>query len=156
MSCPFYWWNNHFACRKSGKDVNEDVYYKYCRGYDYRDCPIYKGQDSSSGGCYLTTACTEAMGLPDDCRELQVLRSFRDGYIKRLPNGNEEICEYYFVAPQIISVINETEALPRKVFEAMYRELVAPCVALIDDGELDSAYTRYKSYAEMLKCKYLS
>ena len=68
MSCPFYWYNHHYACRKSGKDVNEDTYYKYCRNYDYDDCPIYKGNDS--GGCFLTSACTEARGLPDDCREL--------------------------------------------------------------------------------------
>ena len=26
MSCPYYWWNNHYACRKSGKDVNDIVY----------------------------------------------------------------------------------------------------------------------------------
>ena len=26
MSCPHYWWNNHYACRKSGKDVNDIVY----------------------------------------------------------------------------------------------------------------------------------
>ena len=76
MSCPFYWYNHHYACRKSGKDVNEDTYDKYCRNYDYDDCPIYKGNDS--GGCFLTSACTEARGLPDDCHELTVLRSFRD------------------------------------------------------------------------------
>lgn len=28
MSCPFYWYNHHYACWKSGKDVNEDTYYK--------------------------------------------------------------------------------------------------------------------------------
>lgn len=72
MSCPFYWYNHHYACRKTGQDVNEDTYYKYCRNYDYDDCPIYKGNDS--GGCFLTSACTEARGLPDDCHELTVLR----------------------------------------------------------------------------------
>lgn len=39
MSCPFYWYNHHYACRKSGKDVNEDTYYKYCRNYDYETAP---------------------------------------------------------------------------------------------------------------------
>ncbi len=29
MSCPYYWWNHNYACRKTNKDVNEDVYYKY-------------------------------------------------------------------------------------------------------------------------------
>lgn len=27
MSCPFYWYNHHYACRKTGQDVNEDTYY---------------------------------------------------------------------------------------------------------------------------------
>ena len=85
MSCPFYWYNHHYACRKTGQDVNEDTYYKYCRNYDYDDCPIYKGNDS--GGCFLTSACTEARGLPDDCHELTVLRSFRDGYLRSQPEG---------------------------------------------------------------------
>ena len=92
MSCPFYWYNHHYACRKSGKDVNEDTYDKYCRNYDYDDCPIYKGNDS--GGCFLTSACTEARGLPDDCHELTVLRSFRDGYLRSQPEGEAEIAEY--------------------------------------------------------------
>ena len=39
MSCPYYWWNHNYACRKSKKDVDEDTYYKYCRNYDYDDCP---------------------------------------------------------------------------------------------------------------------
>lgn len=25
MSCPYYWYNYHYACRKTGKDVNEDI-----------------------------------------------------------------------------------------------------------------------------------
>ena len=29
MSCPYCWYNYHYACRKSGKDVNEDIYNKY-------------------------------------------------------------------------------------------------------------------------------
>lgn len=97
MSCPYYWYNQHFACRKTGKDVNEDTYYKYCRNYDYSDCPIYKGQDSS--GCFLTSACVEAKGLPDDCSELSVLRHFRDSYLAGIEEGKAEICEYYHVAP---------------------------------------------------------
>ena len=92
MSCPFYWYNHHYACRKTGQDVNEDTYYKYCRNYDYDDCPIYKGNDS--GGCFLTSACTEARGLPDDCHELTVLRAFRDGYLRSQPEGEAEIAEY--------------------------------------------------------------
>lgn len=34
MSCPYYWYDNHYACRKSGKDVNEDIYCKiFCENW---------------------------------------------------------------------------------------------------------------------------
>ena len=52
MSCPYYWYNSHYACRKTGKDVNEDIYYKYCFFNDTATTEIYTGQDTS--GCFLT------------------------------------------------------------------------------------------------------
>ena len=101
MSCPYYWWNNHYACRKSGKDVNEDTYGKYCKNYSYSDCPIYKGNDTS--GCFLTSACVEARGLPDDCYELRVLRNFRDSYLVKQDCGECEINHYYLFVDALCS-----------------------------------------------------
>lgn len=151
MSCPYYWYNNHYACRKSEKDVNEDIYYKYCRNYDYGDCPIYKGQDST--GCFLTSACVEAKGLPDDCHELTVLRSFRDGYLSSIPGGREEIAEYYFVAPRIVAAI-KSRANALAIFNSIYEELVYPCVEMIENGYNHEAYVRYMSYTKALQKKY--
>ena len=153
MSCPYYWYNNHYACKKSGKDVNEDIYYKYCRNYDYDDCPIYKGEDSS--GCFLTSACVEARGLPDDCHELTVLRQFRETYLRAQPSGAEEIAEYYFVAPQIVSAIKK-RADAHAIFGAIYEKLVAPCVAMIERGENEAAHQLYRQTVEELREMYLA
>ncbi len=154
MSCPFYWYNyNSYACKKSGKDVNSDIYYKYCRGYDYGDCPIYKGQDSS--GCFLTSACTEARGLPDDCHELAVLRRFRDGYLRSLPEGGAEIAEYYFVAPQIVSEIKK-RADSAAVFDTIYEKLVKPCVEMIERGDNEGAHRLYRNAVKRLQNGYLT
>jgi hypothetical protein len=152
MSCPYYWYNNHYACRKTGKDVNEDLYYKYCRNYDYGDCPIYKGQESS--GCFLTSACVEAKGLPDDCHELTVLRTFRDGYLSQVEGGSAEICEYYQIAPSIVESINH---LPDSlsIFEKIYNELVLPCVAFIETGKNEDAHQLYRSYTLSLEAQFL-
>ena len=152
MSCPFYWYNHHYACRKTGQDVNEDTYYKYCRNYDYDDCPIYKGNDS--GGCFLTSACTEARGLPDDCHELTVLRAFRDGYLRSQPECEAEIAEYYAVAPKIVDAIR-SKADAVEAFDAIYRELVEPCVAMIERGENVEAHALYRSYVLRLKKHYI-
>ena len=148
MSCRFYWWNNHYACRKSEKDVDEDTYYRYCRDYNYDECPIYKGD--SSGGCFLTSACAEARGLPDDCHELTVLRSFRDGYLRSQPEGEAEIAEYYAVAPKIVEAIRRKSNCV-ELFDAIYRELVEPCVAMIERGENVEAHTLYRTYVLQLK-----
>ncbi len=152
MSCPFYWYNyNSYACKKSGKDVNSDIYYKYCRGYDYGDCPIYKGQDSS--GCFLSSACTEAKGLPDDCRELTVLRRFREDYLRLLPEGKAEIAEYYFVAPQIVSAIKRREDAT-SIFNAIYEKLVMPCVEMIEHGENERAHQLYRNTIRQLQAQF--
>ncbi len=148
MSCPYYWYNHHYACRKSGKDVNEDTYNKYCKNYDYGDCPIYKGTDS--GGCFLTSACMEAKGLPDDCYELTTLRRFRDEYLAMQACGMCEIHHYYRVAPEIVSKIKRS-ANASSVFEKIYAELVAPCVELIEQGAFENAHIKYRDYIAALE-----
>lgn len=152
MSCPFYWWNSHYACRKSGKDVNEDTYYKYCRNYDYDDCPIYKGQDS--GGCFLTSACVEAMCLPDDCYELTTLRKFRDGYLAQLDSGPCEIKHYYHVAPLIVANI-KSDAGSISIFKRIYHELVIPCIRHIENSNYVEAHALYKQYVLNLESQFL-
>ena len=148
MSCPYYWYNHHYACHKSGKDVNEDTYQKYCKNYNYGDCPIYKGNESS--GCFLTSACTEAKGLPDDCYELTTLRKFRDEYLAKQECGKCEIDHYYQVAPVIVAKIH-SDTNAKAVFEKIYAELVAPCVKLIEDGDLVTAHSKYREYVLMLE-----
>ena len=155
MSCTYYWWNNHYACRKSGKDVDEDTYYKYCRNYDYGDCPIYKGKlPSENGNCYLTSACVEAKGLPDDCDELTTLRHFRDSYLAASKEGQLDIEHYYKVAPSIVSEIKNTEN-SAEILNEIYNALVLPCVELIKSGSLPKAYDHYKKYTLKLESIYL-
>lgn len=151
MSCPYYWYNNHYACQKSGKDVNEDTYYKYCRNYDYDDCPIYKGNDTS--GCFLTSACIEAKSLDDNCYELTTLRRFRDEYMASLECGKYDVNHYYYVAPTIVSKIKE-QSNSIVIFEQIYNELVIPCVKYIDALNYEAAYTLYKNYVLSLESQY--
>ena len=108
VSCSYYTFRQgDYYCNKKGDYVNEDVYWKYCRNYDYSDCPIYKGD--TSGGCYLTSACMYAKGLSDDCYELQTLRNYRDGWLKLSEEGKQFVEQYYSIAPKIVSAINETK-----------------------------------------------
>ncbi len=154
MSCPHYTFKDgDYHCNKTDKDVNSDVYYKYCRKYDYDSCPIYKEPDSS-GGCFLTSACVEAKGLPDNCRELTVLRNFRENYLRVQPEGENEIREYYFVAPQIVSAVKQ-KAESLRIFESIYEECVKPCVEMIEAGKNEDAHALYRHTVKKLQEQYL-
>lgn len=159
MSCPFYkfesggWFGGDYYCVKQKKAVDSNTYYKYCRNYDYKDCPIYK-HESSSGGCFLTSACTAARGLPDDCHELQTLRSFRDNWLKQQPDGVTLIAHYYEVAPKIVEAIDKLENR-LEIWDGVYRELVVPCVKLIEAGNNQEALATYRNETMMLKQKYV-
>ena len=152
LSCPYYTFKDgEYHCVKQHKDVNSDIYYKYCRNYDYDDCPIYKGD--SSGGCYLTSACTCAKGLADDCYELQTLRNFRDNWLAKTTNGLQEIAHYYVVAPKIVSAINSQKD-SRTIYEKIYNEMVLPCVRFIEQEQYQKAFELYTNMTLSLEKKY--
>ncbi|MGC9311039.1 MAG: CFI-box-CTERM domain-containing protein, partial [Candidatus Aenigmatarchaeota archaeon] len=62
---------------------------------------------SDAGGCYLTTACTVAEGLPDDCYQLQVLREVRNNTLMRDSEGRRLVASYYALDPKIVGAINK-------------------------------------------------
>ena len=62
---------------------------------------------SPEGGCFITTACCETLGLDDDCFELAVLRRYRDQVLAKRPGGKADIARYYELAPLILARIPE-------------------------------------------------
>ena len=93
---------------------NTKGYCSWYKAYYYADdsCSHWEEKEggfSASGGCFLTTACCEYKGLPDDCDELQAMRRIRDEYIRNQPYGDKLIRNYYESAPGIVQKINERE-----------------------------------------------
>lgn len=111
-------------------------------------------KNGRTGGCYLTTACVDYFGKPDDCYELETLRSFRDGFMQTSTEMKEAAKKYYVIAPKIVAKIN---SLPNKasVYQKMYTDLVQKCINLINKGKNKEAYETYKDYSEALEEKYL-
>jgi hypothetical protein len=109
--------------------------------------------DSSSSGCFLTTACTEVAGLADDCTELTVLRQFRDGFLARQPNGHLLIREYYQVAPQIVASIQKS---PRRldILNDVLSD-VRVAVKLVQSGQNNTALDCYGKMFARLKREHL-
>ena len=163
--CPFLeecMWSGN-KCQASGNGNGapvQDRYFNYCGtkmfSDDYHDCPLYKDATGKrdSGGCYLTSACMSVKGdgFQDNCYELELLRDFRDTYVKE--NYPEDIAVYYDIAPRIVKNVESLEN-GKSIFEKMYDELVAPCCDLIENSKLYEAYVKYKDYSMELAHKYL-
>lgn len=156
--CCYYYYESGYCCalkrQKEGySSIDSDTVHRYCWGYHYEECPRYK-ERNGSGGCYLTSACVEVKGLADNCHQLQTLRRFRDGYLRSIPGGTEEIEEYYIIAPKIVTNIKK-EPNCIAIFEKIYSELVAPCVDFIENKDYEQAHILYRNYTIHLKKLYL-
>ncbi|MFL6199776.1 MAG: hypothetical protein ACJ76J_11400, partial [Thermoanaerobaculia bacterium] len=110
------------------------------KGYDTGD--LSKEADEKRK-CYISTACSHALGLPDDCLELQALRWLRDAHVRRLPAGRQELEAYYDLAP---SVVRAVAVRPDRgeVYARIYRRLVAPVVTRVLAGDLAGGFRLYK------------
>ncbi len=97
---------------------------------------------SSSSSCFLTTSACEHRGLADDCHELTVLRGFRDTWMHATPDLQEQVREYYRVAPAVVDAI---QRMPDRTatLERMFTEYICPSVEAIERGENAEAYDIY-------------
>lgn len=110
--------------------------------------------DKNKEKCFITTACVEARGLPDDCSELTALRAFRDGFMRSRRGGRAQVAEYYRIAPRIVAAIN---ADPRReeIYAELYERLVRRSVALIETGRHHAALANYRAIVLELRRRYL-
>lgn len=129
---------------RSAEQVQREVS-DYNRGHSDRSSGSDYGGGGGGGGglCFLTTAATQARGLADDCRELTVLRHFRDEQLMQTPEGRELVTEYYRIAP---TVCRKIDAAPdaAQTWSDVYNSLVDPVVKLIDAGQFEAARDLYQ------------
>ena len=130
-------------------DPNERSGYKwYCtwyRSYEdpdcIRECRHYDSGNTSS--CFLTSACCQYKGLPDDCSELTILRAFRDNYLLKNERGCELVEEYYRIAPDIVDKINSSTDKDT-IYEMIYIN-IHTIITMIEKREYNDAILEYKS-----------
>jgi hypothetical protein len=96
-------------------------------------------------GCFITTACCEALGLDDGCFELRTLRRYRDRVLAVRPGGGSEIAAYYRLAPLILA------RLPRETRAArlclLYARHILPAALA---ARLGLNMLAYRLYARMI------
>ena len=109
--------------------------------------------ETSCSCCYLTTACVEVKGLPDNCEELTLLRRFRDEYLFNQPNGRELFDWYYDYSPDILEAIERSDT-KSIVYEYIY-EIISDCVRHIKLGDMDYVFEKYCQMVINLKDHFL-
>lgn len=102
--------------------------------------------------CFITTACVESKGLPDDCEELKVLREYRDNYLLKHKYGIELIRFYYTYAPSIVDGINR-QPDARKIYRNLYT-VIRKCVSCIHRRDLEEAFLIYVKMVLKLRDRY--
>lgn len=136
----------------SNGDVKYNIDGNYIRAgyYSSGDVIFNITEESSSSGCFVTTACIESMGLSDKCYELKVLRRFRDQWVSHHDNGEKEIGIYYEIAPKIVDKLRQHEN-SKEIYAWIYKEMIQKCVRYIENGDDEAAYQLYKEMSYKLK-----
>jgi len=101
------------------------------------------GAIAGGGGCFLTTACVEVMGLNDECWVLTLARSFRDSYMSATKDRAQEIKDYYEYAPKIVEAINRREDSER-IWKRLFWQDVVPFAIEVGTENLESSHELYK------------
>ncbi|WP_426164127.1 CFI-box-CTERM domain-containing protein [Sandarakinorhabdus sp. DWP1-3-1] len=94
--------------------------------------------------CYITTATCAAMGLADDCAELQALRRYRDEVMLATPSGAAAVAAYYAEAPAIVAAIDRLPDAAEH-YRRLYDDFIAPAAAAAMAGDNDRAEALYRA-----------
>ncbi len=92
-----------------------------------------KPEATGGGGCFLTTATVQCLGLSDDCFELSSLRALRDRYLLATPQGRRRVAAYYRLAP---AIVRRVEARPdaRRIWLGLYWRHILPAAVAAKVG----------------------
>ncbi len=152
MSCTYYQYKgglfsgDYWCCKKDCR-VDDATYYKYCRDYNYDECPIYKHSESS--GCFITTIACQILGKKDDDVVLNDFRNFRDNILQKNPEYYDILKEYDVIGPMIAEAIQHDS--DREVLAShLYQCALLPIHHHIEEKEYGKAVEKYYLMTLML------
>ena len=155
MSCTYYRWNGgtfgDYWCDKKNTRVDSDTYYKYCRAYNYDECPIYRNTESS--GCFITTIACSILKRKDNDKVLNNLRYLRDDILQKDPKYHNLLKDYDNIGPQIASCLEKDEKR-EEISLDLYNNILTPISNLIDKKEYNQACRAYYTMTLFFKDYY--
>lgn len=146
------WYNDDGSVSKSETYDSDGNVYDNTSEYTDDDDSEDNGSNGGDSGCFLTSACIQYRSLPDDCKELTVLRNFRDTYMSSTENGRMLIKEYYRIAPEIVSNIDASTK--RNYYYKKIYEVIIKCVEYIESKKNILAENLYCEMTRSLKAEF--
>jgi len=145
MACAYYRWNGgifgDYWCDVKNSRVDSNVYYKYCRDYNYNECSIYQKEHGSSG-CFITTIVCNVLGKSDDDKVLNNLRFFRETVLKKDEEHYDILADYDSIGPVLACHINHDKDR-EKMALGLYDVVLSKVSKNIEDKEYDKAINNY-------------
>lgn len=128
------------ACYQADAKEKEEQTTAYQEGNSYkRTTSNYQTHDS---GCFITTATCRALHAGDDCRELNLLRWFRDNKLQSTPQGEAIVREYYRVGPLLVQAIDRTPD-PDALYQSLWEDYIRPSCTALENRQWEPAKQIY-------------
>ena len=106
--------------------------------------------NSGDGACFITTAMVTRRGEADDGITLSKLRLFRDTFMSSTASMEEDVKEYYDIAPKIVAAIPDDHSDWQFI-----EDMVDQSCLLIDSDKYEEAYDCYKTMVYTLKTNWI-
>lgn len=139
---------------------NEYDFYKR-KGFDLpKRCPScrenkknnYNNRDNRNNGtfCFISTVLCEYFGKSDDCIELNILREYRDEWLRKQSGGVELITKYYNTAPLMVSKLKASDRYEEHC-QYMWQNYLQPCLKFIEQKRFETCKDKYIEMYEYLE-----
>ena len=102
---------------------------------DDKDC-------SSSSGCYITTACLDAMNLPRNSLEMRAMKELTRNHILRTFGGKRDYLSYQKKGPAVVQAI-EARSNAREIWNGVYQRLKDVTSNTVS-GNYETAHEKYR------------
>ena len=145
------------SCREAKKNHSYSSPYSNSYSSSYSSSSAHSSSSRRSSGnsgsfCFITTAVCDYFGKLDDCKELTILRNYRDTWLRNQPDGQEVIAEYYNKAPLLVSLLKASEHY-EDYCELLWTRYIQPCLRLIENGAYEECKKLYHKMVDFLEAK---
>lgn len=104
--------------------------------------------------CFVTTAVCRGLHKPQDCRELILMKRYRDEYLSEQAEGESLIREYYDIAPTILKRIAKGVS-PEEKYLYLWDNYISKCARFIENNENERCRQLYEAMMMELKEEYM-